>query len=436
MLKLTILITLLLQIILVGNFELAHDEAYYWLYSKNLDWGYFDHPPLVALVIKLFSFLPHGETSVRLGFIFLQYLGLFFLISMTRRYWLTFALYFSFPLASLAGLFALPDMPLLFMTIMYCYFLKKYLHRDGAWQSITLGVVIALLFYAKYHGVLLIFFTILSNPKLVLHRSFYLVASVALLLFLPHLFWQVEHGFSTLKYHFLERPSSGFNFYRIGEYLVSQVVLAGALVGPLIWVELIKLKAKCSFERALKFIVLGTIIFFFISSFNKKIEANWTIFLAVPMIVLLANSNLWYQKKAKYLLTASFLFVFLIRFLFLFSPEKIGIKRLKEFHGWKSWSHSIKNQCGETGEILANNYQVASKLSFYLNKEIGALNYRSRKNQFDYWKFEAKISPSSNVCYITDKREFQGDLILAPDGKTLRLVKNIPLQSLWELKSK
>jgi hypothetical protein len=21
------------------------DEAYYWVYSKFLDWGYFDHPP-------------------------------------------------------------------------------------------------------------------------------------------------------------------------------------------------------------------------------------------------------------------------------------------------------------------------------------------------------------------------------------------------------
>ncbi len=24
------------------------DEAYYWLWSERLQWGYFDHPPLIA----------------------------------------------------------------------------------------------------------------------------------------------------------------------------------------------------------------------------------------------------------------------------------------------------------------------------------------------------------------------------------------------------
>jgi len=24
--------------------ELDPDEAYYWIYSRQLDWGYFDHP--------------------------------------------------------------------------------------------------------------------------------------------------------------------------------------------------------------------------------------------------------------------------------------------------------------------------------------------------------------------------------------------------------
>ena len=33
--------------------ELFDDEAYYWVYSKFLDWGYFDHPPMVALLIKM-----------------------------------------------------------------------------------------------------------------------------------------------------------------------------------------------------------------------------------------------------------------------------------------------------------------------------------------------------------------------------------------------
>ncbi len=32
------------------------DEAYYWSWSQHLDWGFFDHPPMVAFIIKLSSF--------------------------------------------------------------------------------------------------------------------------------------------------------------------------------------------------------------------------------------------------------------------------------------------------------------------------------------------------------------------------------------------
>lgn len=37
------------------------DEAYYWLWSRHLDFSYYDHPPMVAYLIRLFSH--GGETS-------------------------------------------------------------------------------------------------------------------------------------------------------------------------------------------------------------------------------------------------------------------------------------------------------------------------------------------------------------------------------------
>ena len=46
--------------------ELAHDEAYYWLYGKYLDWMYFDHPPVTGLLIKMGYFLIPNELGVRL----------------------------------------------------------------------------------------------------------------------------------------------------------------------------------------------------------------------------------------------------------------------------------------------------------------------------------------------------------------------------------
>ena len=46
--------------------EIIDDEAYYWVYSQALEWGYFDHPPMIALLIRLGSSLVPGALGVRL----------------------------------------------------------------------------------------------------------------------------------------------------------------------------------------------------------------------------------------------------------------------------------------------------------------------------------------------------------------------------------
>lgn len=429
----TLLIALFIfQILISLGFELAHDEAYYWLYSKNLAWGYFDHPPFVGVVIRLFSFLPHGEFSVRIGFILLQFAALLITMNLSTNLWISALLFFSFPLASFTGLLALPDIPLLFMTACYFYQLKRYLEKDDLKNSGLLGLVIAVLFYAKYHGVLLVFFTMLAVPKLLLRKSFYLVAVVALVAFMPHMLWEYQHDFSTLRYHFIERPKSSFSFKRSLDFLLLQVGLAGVFAGPLVWWILIKKKSVGNWERVLKFVSLGTVLFFLFSSFSKKVEANWTIYLAVPMIILVSGSELWKKSWAKSLLGASLVLVVLARILFVMPPEVLKLKRLNEFHGWENWAQEVKDRC-EGKPLLANSYQIASKLSYYLETEINALNYRSRKNQFDVWRFDRSL-PTKEVCYVTDVKDLQGEETVTPEGKVLFLVKKMTLAALWELK--
>ena len=384
------------------------------------------------MVIKFFSFLPHSELAVRLGFIVLQFATAFILFSLSGTTIIPFLLFFSFPLASIGGLLALPDLPLLFMTACYCFLLKKYLEKDSLKTSLLLGLSIALLFYAKYHGVLLIFFTIVAIPKLFLRKSFYLVAVVALIAFFPHMLWQYQHDFSTLRYHFIERPSSSFSIKRSLEFIGLQIVLAGVFVGPVVWWIIVKFKPQSLFDRCMKLISIGTVFFFLFSSFSKKVEANWTIFLAIPMIYLVSNSIMWQKKWARQLLYTSFALVIIARLLFVMPAGLIPMKRLKEFKGWKQWAQDIQYVCGDQG-ILANSYQVAAKLSYYLNKEVGALNYHSRKNQFDYWRFDKNL-PTKEVCYVTDKADFEGILFKTPEGKTIKIVKNQSMESLLKLK--
>src|SRR3954451_18303358 len=65
-----ILFISLIRLLLASAYGLANDEAYYWLYSQHLQWSYFDHPPMVAVWIRLFTFnlhFQHIEAFVRLG---------------------------------------------------------------------------------------------------------------------------------------------------------------------------------------------------------------------------------------------------------------------------------------------------------------------------------------------------------------------------------
>src|SRR5450759_4487351 len=64
---------------------LNDDEAYYWMYSKYLAWGYFDHPPMIALMIRIgYSFF-HNELGVRLIVVLSQLLTLYVIWLLTDK---------------------------------------------------------------------------------------------------------------------------------------------------------------------------------------------------------------------------------------------------------------------------------------------------------------------------------------------------------------
>ena len=424
----TLLSITLFNLLIIAGFELAHDEAYYWIFSKNLAFSYFDHPPMMALIIRAFSWLPQSEWSLRVGFVLLQSVGMGILTTQMpkeNQVWGQLAMW-SMPLLSTIGLFALPDLPLFFFSVLYFWSLKKYLENDGIKNQVLLAFIIAALLYSKYHGILLIFFTLVAYPQLLKKKSFYIVTVLSILLFLPHVLWQYDHDFKTLRYHFLERPKANLSIGRLFEYMGLQIVFAGVWMGFWPWWKTLQIKTVTPFERILKCSALGVVIFFFISAFSKRVEANWTLpaYVALSWLVF---TKIEIKGKVKWGFVSAACLTLLVRIALCFSPETLKIKRLKEFHGWKTWSTMIDEKCGDE-KILANTYQIASKLSFYLNEEIPAMNYHSRKNQFDFWDWQKNMPES--VCYLTDDPQFEGENIETPDAKSLKIIRNQPLREL------
>ena len=59
----TILALVALRLVAAAWTPLTFDEAYYWMWSKHLAGGYYDHPPMVALVIRLGTMIA-GDTEL------------------------------------------------------------------------------------------------------------------------------------------------------------------------------------------------------------------------------------------------------------------------------------------------------------------------------------------------------------------------------------
>ena len=387
---------LLLGIMQASLTELQDDEAYYWVYSRFPEWGYFDHPPMIAFLIKMGYAIFPNELGVRLFPLLLNVLLLFLLEKLVgkKNPPLFFAMVLSMAAFQLLGFLAIPDIPLLFFTALFLYQYRKFLENPSLLNSTVLGIVGALMLYSKYHAVLLFLFLVISNPTLLKRYQFYLVLIISLLLFLPHIWWQYQHDWISIRYHLFE---SNVNKYKLSytlEYIAGQLLLPGPLVGILLLIAAFLYKQKNRFEKGLKFIMVGIYLFFLFSSIKGKVELNWSSVALVPLFVLSYNyldeKKNW-KKLLFRLLPASLLLILFMRMIMI--VDILPLKAIKtKFHSWGNWPESMKEITGNRNVVFSNSYQRASKYWFYSGIPTYSLNlYKGRRNNFNFWSLEDSL---------------------------------------------
>ena len=287
---------------------LNNDEAYYWMYSKYLDWGFFDHPPMIAVLIKFGYAVFHNELGVRILIVIGEIIALLIIWSLTdeepvrkkESVFLFIMLVAIIPVFNIFGFIATPDAPLILFSAVFLLCYKRFLNA-GNWQNtLFLGFSMAALMYSKYHGGLLILCVLFSNLRLLKSSRFYLASALAIVLFLPHLYWQYSNGFPSFKYHLIERVS-GFNIENMPEYILNLFIIQDPFIFPIcIWL-IIKNKAKDKFEKALYYSLIGIVIFFLIASFRYHIQPQWTALISVPMVIIMFNKLGHYSGLKKYI---------------------------------------------------------------------------------------------------------------------------------------
>jgi hypothetical protein len=389
--------------------ELNEDEAYYWLYSQFLDFGYFDHPPMVALFIKAGDMIFKNTLGVRLVSVIASTFSIYLLWQIVKHYAVNISLFIllfsSFLLFHVYGFITTPDSPLFFFGMLFFYCYQQYAKKDGYKWAFFLSAVIAGLLYSKYHGVLILFFTILSNLKLLRRPSFWMIVVMALLFYVPHIWWQMQHGYPSIAYHLFDRSGRPYRFAFTAEYISGQIVIAAPLVGWYFFIAGVKLKSEDLFTRSLKFTFYGIFIFFLISTFKDRVQAHWTLIGFLPLFILtyiyLARMNS-IPKWLTRLMIANVVLITVARLLFILPlPFMQKIKVACVYYGSREWAKQVKEKAGDNFVIFNQGFQVPSKYDFY-NSTTKAFAYDSRyyrKNQFDIWPLEDSLR-GKKVYYV------------------------------------
>lgn len=392
--------------------ELFNDEAYYYFYSLRLDWGYYDHPPLIALFIKTGHLLFHNELGVRILIVILSSLSFLLLIRMekVKKYMIFISLFVSVLIIQITAFLAVPDSLLFFFVIVFFLAYQRFLEKKDLPGTLLLGISMALLLYSKYHGILIILFTVLSNLRLLRSCRFWVAALLGLVMYVPHLYWQFEHDFPTVYYHLVERShDETFRWTNLTDYMAGQVIMMNPMLFPLFVYFLIIFKPEMPFDKALHFNAIGILCLPLLLALKGRVEANWSLAAFVPLILigyrLLSERKRWHSYIFTVALFSTFI-VLAVRILLVydFLPSHISERLPLETHGGKTWSNQVESIAGQRPVVFMGSYQAPSKYMFYSGNESFTFNtWNYRSNQFDLEPIEPGLKDQEVIVFFERK---------------------------------
>ncbi len=453
-----------LRLAYVGRVELSPDEAYYQMWSERLDWGYYSKGPGVAAIIRagtmLFGVNEFGVRCFSPVFALGTSFVLFFLAR--RLYgegaaaWLTLMLNVT-PLFTAGSLLMTIDTPSVFCwasAMAACC--RALAPRGGGAQGwwLAAGVSIGLGFLCKYTNAMELLSIVWALLMVRRWRGefrrpgFYLMLLVAAIIGSPPVFWNAHHAWITLS-HLGSRGRLGTAFDRpLGEFskfftthlaVYSPLVLLGLLVAVgwgwrrsglrvFFWrrppgnaprsPDPDGEKARFLLAFGLPLVGMYTLL-----GFKTAGEPNWTAPGFLSLSVLAAA--LWYERARARRWAAVYAAVALvvglaasIAVLDTDLARDVGV-RWNYHHdptarllGWRTTAQAMEafrndeeRQLGAPVFLIANRYQLAAELDFYLADKRRATpadpavympESQSLDTQFSFWPRYDQI-PAANV---------------------------------------
>ncbi|MGC9150727.1 MAG: glycosyltransferase family 39 protein [Microbacter sp.] len=421
-----ILLFSLLRLILTFMMGLMPQDAYYFYYSTHLSLSYFDHPPMIAYMLKFFTLLL-GKSALTLHLadfivtsftliIFYRFLQDFLQGEALRKAFLLIA---TTPLMTVLSINSTPDVPLLFFWALTLLMLHRAIKSNQLIHWIWGGILVGLTFDSKYTGIFawggMFLFLLLSQKhrKTILSLRFFLFTLFFVITALPVIIWNVDNHFISFKYQSTQRAAGidAFHFQPIlflGSF-GSQLLL----VLPVFYLFIF----KAAYELFRKWLVsyhldekelfaasfaLPIILFFTFISFFYWVKINWM----MPAFLSAAILTVRYFKtwKAIYWQMALSLLIHVLAIVEI-GWMPFPVHSDDTWWGWKQLADRvtlIHQQHPNDFLFSDDSYKTAAVLNFYLPEKVYAGNIIEQDAyQFALNDTALHALSNQNAIYIT-----------------------------------
>ncbi|MCE5334024.1 MAG: glycosyltransferase family 39 protein [Desulfobacteraceae bacterium] len=407
--------------------DLVPDEAYYWDWSRQLDWGYYSKPPLIAWIIALSTrTLGSSAAMVRLPAVLLGAIGLLAVFLLARRmydsrtgFWAAVASAAS-PGSAALGFIMTIDAPLVVFWCCALYLFWRGIEgKSGSvlfWCGLSAAIGLGLLskqMMAVFIVLMFLFFIVSREDRHHLGTIRpYLFSGLSLLALLPPLWWNTRHGWITLQHtaHHFEGARQNF-IATFGDFIGGQLLV----VSPVTWVLfavaatvlLFRIKSLDRRARYLLCFSIASLIVFLIMSFRQKIQPNWpAAYYPAGMILLAAwacghlsagpRSDAWrrYFRQGTAVGAVIALLVYILPFVAAAAPSFPGARAVSRLQGWQEMGRNAARFFGAVPApgktfVLSLNRQITSELAFYMPGQPRVYSWRFPNgivtSQYDIW---------------------------------------------------
>jgi 4-amino-4-deoxy-L-arabinose transferase-like glycosyltransferase/membrane-associated phospholipid phosphatase len=452
-----------LRLALIGRIELSGDEVHYWTYTRYPSLSYFDHPPLIAWIIKLStSIFGNNEFAVRLPAVLLFFFTGYFLYRLAKKLFgekiavLSIILLNIVPVFSFLGaVMMVPDSPLAFFWMAFVYLFWETMRpaKDAAepgdktgknWY--LLGIIFGFSLLSKYNGILLAFSAFLyilldKNNRFWLKRKEpYQALFIAFAFFSPVVLWNLKYNFASFGFqlkHGLAASGASFSLAQFGQSLGAQAGYISPLFFLLYWACLFLmgiglLKNKDEKTLLLFCFSFPTLILFNTISIFKAILPHWPAmgYLILTIAVARLIADTWKKTWFKAVVIPAFILaVFLTVLIPIQAMYKVvklewfmpkseafrvedGIIRAEkldvtnDLFGWDQVGKEIAKVLDNAPEpkpfVFTHRHYIASALSFYIPGHPRVFCLSDRIDAYDFWQDDLSVLNGRDGIFVTN----------------------------------